>query len=104
MSDLRFDLDALRDASSRIGRVSGRLDGAGDDSRHLPDSAGHDAMRGALSDFRDKWSVHRDDLLEELQFLRDSLTAIADTFDELDGDLADRARHFLEVANETPGA
>ncbi|MGN6274016.1 MAG: hypothetical protein ACTHMQ_13115 [Protaetiibacter sp.] len=104
MSDLRFDLDALRDASGRIGRVSGRLDGTGDESRHLPDAAGHDSLRGALSDFRDKWSVHRDDLLDELQFLRDSLTAIADTFDELDSDLADRARHFLEVANETPGA
>jgi hypothetical protein len=104
LSDLRFDLDGLRDASSRIGRVSGRLDGSGDDTRHLPDSAGHDSVRGALSDFRDKWSVHREDLLEELKFLSDSLTAIADTFDELDADLAERARHFLEIANETPGA
>jgi len=100
MSDLRFDLGGLRVASGRIGRVSNRLDGAGDDSRGLPDAAGHDELRGALADFRDAWSVHREELLEELAFLRDSLTAIADTFDELDGDLAARARHFLEVANE----
>lgn len=100
MSDLRFDLDGLRHASGRIGGVSSRLQGAGDESRALPDAAGHDQLHGALVDFRDKWSVHRDDLLDELQFLKDSLTAIADTFDELDGDLADRARHFLEVANE----
>ena len=100
MSDLRFDLDGLRDASARIGRVSGRLDGSGDSARHLPDAAGHDRLRGSLSDFRDAWSVHRDDLLQELAFLRDSLTAIADTFEELDTDLASRAQHFLEVAND----
>jgi hypothetical protein len=34
MSELRFHLDGLRDASGRIGRVFNRLDGSGDDTRH----------------------------------------------------------------------
>jgi len=100
MSDLRFDLDALRTASGRITRVSSRLDGAGDDSRHLPDAAGHDSVRDALRDFRDKWSLHRDELQEELAFLSNSLTAIADTFTELDAELRARAQHTQQLINE----
>lgn len=101
MSDLSLELDALRIASGRLGGVILRLDGSGDDSRHLPDIAGHDALSGALRDFRDKWWVHRQELLEELQFLTDSFIAITDTFDELDLDLADWADRLLELAPVT---
>lgn len=99
MSDLRFDLDSLGLASGRIRRVSDQLDGSGDDSRHLPGVAGHERVHDALSDFQDKWSVHREEIQEELAFLSDALTAIVDTFTQLDSDLAARAEHFLEVAN-----
>lgn len=98
MSDLRLHLSAMRSASVRLGAVERRLDGVGDDSRHLPDAAGHGELRGALSDFRSAWTVHRDELLDELRFLRETFIAIADTFDELDDDLADRAAHFRVMA------
>jgi len=103
VADLRLDLDRLGEARSTLARVSDRLDGADDTSRHLPDAAGHPRLAGALTDFRDAWSVHRDDLLEELRFLREATGAIVDTFAELDAELAARAEHFLDVANETPG-
>ena len=103
MSDLRLDLDRLADAESILARVSDRLDGAGDTYRHLPDAAGHPRLSGALSDFRDAWSVHREDLLEELRFLHEATKAIVDTFTELDTELAKRAEHFLDVANASPG-
>lgn len=103
MPDIRLDLDRLDEARITLGRVSGRLEGVGDAYRHLPDAAGHPRLAGALSEFRDAWSVHREDLLEELRFLREATGAIVDTFTELDAELAARAEHFLDVANESPG-
>lgn len=104
MTDIRLDLDRLGEARTTLGRVSDRLEGIGDSYRHLPDAAGHPRLSGALGDFRDAWTVHREDLLEELRFLREATGAIVDTFTELDTELARRAEHFLELANENPGA
>ncbi|QEO10646.1 hypothetical protein [Protaetiibacter larvae] len=104
MADLRFDLDRLLRAHYALDFVSTRLVGMGEAYRRLPDAAGHDKLAGALGAFRDAWSVHREDLVTELNFLRDANKAIHDTFTELDQDLENRARQFLDPANlHTPG-
>jgi len=103
VSDIRLDLDHLTATRDALTEVAGRLDGIGDTYRHLPDAAGHIRLSLALGGFRDAWTVHREDLLEELRFLQEAAGAIADTFRELDGELAARARHVAEVAGQTPG-
>lgn len=97
MADIRIDLDAVRDAGEKVATVLSRLDGAGDETRTLPDAAGHSTVSGALGDFRDKWSIRKGELVEELTFVSNALTAISDTFRELDGELVNRLDHFVSL-------
>ena len=45
---------------------------------------GHSGLAARVNDFADSWDINRGKLTEALEFVTESLTAIIDTFRELD--------------------
>jgi len=99
MSDIRIDFDRLDRARTRLTTVIGDFDATGDVQAQLPAATGHLRLAGVVGDFRSAWSVRRGQLTEELKFINDSITAIHDTFQELDKDLAIRAEAYTTEAD-----
>jgi len=86
--DLRIDLEDMRALARRIGTLTGDLSGSERFAQQAAGDAGDGRLAGALNDFGGNWDIHRDDLVERMEFLAASATSIADTLEDLDADLA----------------
>lgn len=89
--DLNIDFGALDRAKSDMAVTADTLRRAqrvGDD---LADLTGHARLAGKVRDFAANWDDHRARLLKGLEHLQDSITAIEETFTEVDRTLGQHA-------------
>ncbi len=97
MSDLRLDFERLADARDRLASVISEFEGARSIHAGLPEATGHYRLQFAVADFRDAWSVRREQLTDEITAVREAVVAIHDTFQALDADLAHRVTVFTST-------
>ncbi|MFB8189363.1 hypothetical protein ACFC14_08540 [Microbacterium sp. NPDC055988] len=88
MSDLTLEsslLDASRSSISAAIQTFANADRFGDDVAGL---TGHGGLSGKVQDFAGNWDRKRGQLQKSLEGIRDTLQAIADTFGDLDRNMA----------------
>lgn len=98
MTDLRIDFDRLDRAEARLGTVIADFDAATPAQDGLAAAVGHGQVEIAVRDFRDAWSIRRDEYAQELRTMRDAVIAIRETFQAVDAELQGRLEAITEEA------
>lgn len=101
MSQLKIDLPTLRDAGSNLSKVKTEFEGAEQAANSVGDAVKHAGMRDALEEFGRNWGHEREKILKTMGGLSDAAIGIADSFKQLDADLA--AELQKGVSNGNPG-
>jgi hypothetical protein len=91
MTDLRVDLQAVRELGQDLTTVAGEFEGAGARSDRIAGAVGHDGLAEAVRDFAAKWDDTRAKMTENLRVLADGAVGVADAFGDADRQLADAA-------------
>ena len=99
MADLVVDFDELVSARSRIDHAVSTFQGVERVGHDISALVGHSGLASKVNDFADSWDINRGKLTEALEFVIESLTAIIDTFRELD-----EAQAKAATATTTPAA
>ena len=88
MSDLVVDTTALSDLGTDLARVATEFSEANVHSDTIADAVGHERLADKVRSFAHGWDDTREDMVEQITFLSEAATAIADTLIETDGQLA----------------
>ena len=89
MTNLRIDAQSLRVAASRAREIRSRFAAAQNIAYATAELTGHDGLANKVREFADAWDVSRARLTERLEHVAESLQAVTDTFELLDGELRD---------------
>lgn len=100
MTTLRIDADVLLQQSKAISTVRTSLSNVRSTANEVAGTVGHDRLAAKVREFGSKWDITRSKLDERLLFVEESLTAIRETFEELDGSLAEQATEATETPAE----
>ncbi|PJJ70862.1 hypothetical protein CLV46_0391 [Diaminobutyricimonas aerilata] len=82
--DVELDLDALDDLRGELVTVADGLRGNERFGRDAADAAAHPELARALHEYVTNWDIRRDDLLEAVSLLGDTVQAIVESFRDLD--------------------
>lgn len=96
MANLDIDILELRRNAQDIRSTSNRLKLVEQVAQDIAHLVGHDNLAAKVRDFGGKWDITKGNLERSLELLADSMEAIADTFEDLDRDLATSARSAVE--------
>jgi hypothetical protein len=88
VSDLRLDLAAVTDLGAALTTVAGEFENADSHSEGIADAVGHEGLADAVRSFADNWDDKRGKMTENLRLLADAATTVAQTFTDVDGELA----------------
>lgn len=88
MADLEINGEDLNAAISQSNSVITHFTDADTRAERASQNVGVQALANKVNDFADAWDIRRGKTVENLTFVRDSLTAIRDTFEDIDGNLA----------------
>ncbi|GAB6938659.1 hypothetical protein ACQP60_00040 [Isoptericola variabilis] len=86
--DLSIDMEQLRTLKDDLKSISSELENADSHAQDAAEATGHDELRDRVNDFADKWEIKRGEMLENVKKLSDIIAQIADTFTEIDSELA----------------
>lgn len=92
MSDLRMDTAELRSNAARLRHTRSRLSRVEEVVNGIAPHTGHSGLASKVRDFGGKWDITRGKLEQQLGLLADTLDSIAETFDDLDRELAQQAK------------
>lgn len=98
-----IDYDELRDARSDIDGARDLFASAGAVSADIARVVGHSGLASKVGDFEDSWDISREKLENGLEFVSAFLTAVIDTFTELDKAQADALTTPDPTPSPTPG-
>lgn len=99
-SQVSYSLARLRSLGRDIDAIVQAFEGKADQVRFDIDDLGHERVVRALRDAHDDWDDKREVLVTKLSSLRDMAVSSADTFEQVDEDLA---RKILDAMTETTG-
>lgn len=86
--DLSIDMGTLQTLATDLASIVRELENADERASDAAEATGHDGLRDRVNDFADKWRIKREDMIADVQTLSDVMTAIVDTFTQVDADLA----------------
>jgi len=104
MSDLKIDLDQLDQLKSRIDNALDVINGEGDMAGEIGGLVGDSRLQSRVEGFSEDWNKHRFDIRDNLEWLKDSVGKIADSFEDIDGSLADSLTAPPKPAAATPAS
>lgn len=84
MSDLRIDYDGFRQAATALDDVVSRFDSAHANAHAASEYVGHAGLAHKVREFADSWDINRGELRDGLAFVSAALTAVVETFSDLD--------------------
>ncbi|PZU47566.1 MAG: hypothetical protein DI566_05375 [Microbacterium sp.] len=88
MSDLRIDTERVRAVGTGLARIAHEFENANVRSDQIAEATGHDGLADAVRSFAHSWDDTRSDMTESITGLGEATTAIADTFEQADQELA----------------
>ncbi|WP_411700774.1 hypothetical protein [Conyzicola sp.] len=88
MADLRVDIDQLDLLRTRLDKALDVINEESDMSRDLGSLVGDARLSGAIRDFSSSWNKHRYDIRDNLEWLKDSIGKIGESFENMDTELA----------------
>lgn len=86
--DLSIDMDQLTTLKEDLKAITDELENADSNAQAAAEATGHDGLRDRVNEFADKWEIKRGEMLENVKKLSDIIAQIADTFTEIDTELA----------------
>ena len=92
MPNLKLDTTELRNRSKSLRATAALLDDAKIDALDIASVVGHDKLAGKVREFGNNWDTTRGRFRDHLEALAKTFDAIADTFEDLDGKLAEALR------------
>ncbi|MCS0500350.1 hypothetical protein [Protaetiibacter mangrovi] len=87
-SQLKVDYDHLTTLHRRLTTASDNMRDDSHTMQALASAVGDHRLAERIRDFGHDWSVHRADIRENVDWLRDKVKQIADELEKIDGDLA----------------
>jgi len=84
MANLNIDYDELSRARIDVDDVASAFGRADQVTSDIAGLVGHSGLASKVTEFSESWDINRDKLQESLVFISESLTAVIDTFTELD--------------------
>ena len=88
MPDLQVDISELRNRSKSLRATAALLI----DALDIASVVGHERLAGKVNEFGNNWDTTRGRFRDHLEALAKTFDAIADTFEDLDGKLAEALR------------
>ncbi|MCX7523080.1 hypothetical protein OSC27_12440 [Microbacterium sp. STN6] len=88
MADLKIDTTAVRDLGTELASVGREFTGANAHSDRIAGAVGHSGLSDAVHDFAHEWDDTREGMVNDIVTLSKAAIAIADGFDQTDGQLA----------------
>ena len=85
---IRVDYDQLTRLHTRLQTASSNMHDDSSTMQELADAVGDSRLAGRIREFGKDWSVHRANILENVDWLREKVKMIADEFEKIDKDLA----------------
>ena len=85
MTDLSIDYTRLDALISNLSLVQGEFSSAEQFATQTADLTGHDRLADVVRDFATKWSLRREELLEELQTIADAAEQVAPMLGHVSG-------------------
>ena len=92
MVNLSLDTTELRNRSKSLRATAALLDDAKIDALDIASVVGHERLAGKVNEFGNNWDTTRGRFRDHLEALAKTFDAIADTFEDLDGKLAEALR------------
>lgn len=92
MSDILLDYDDLTTAVSWLEFVQQLLENAKQDTERSMLYCGHQGVAQKIDEFSGHWKVKRGELAEAVAYVAAAVTAVHDTFRDLDVDMATQLR------------
>ncbi|MET0843377.1 MAG: hypothetical protein ABWY23_05980 [Mycetocola sp.] len=80
--------ELLKQTQTNLQSILTEFEGAEKFSETVAELTGHNRLEGRVKDFASSWNIKREEVIESVKALKDSVGGIADTFDSLDADLA----------------
>jgi uncharacterized protein YukE len=96
--DLSIDMEELRTLAKDLKTIKNEFEGADDHAEDAAAATGHDDLGGKVNDFADKWRIKREEMTENVVKLQGIVQQIADTFTEIDTELAKALEDAAEKA------
>ncbi|MEZ5214209.1 MAG: type VII secretion target [Microbacterium sp.] len=103
MTDLRIDTERVRSVGTGLARIAHEFENASVHSDQIAASVGHEGLADAVRSFAHAWDDTRSDMTESIKGLGEATTAIADTFEQADHELAAAMDGTSTVAPAAPG-
>ena len=91
-STLQIDGDGFADAAGRIRGVVDDFTAAAASAANAASHVGHDNLAGRVREFENAWDIRRGKLVTELSEVGAIVDAIAETFNDLDREMAAQLR------------
>ena len=85
---LRVNTTTVRDVATDLTTVHSELTDADARSQDVADAVGHSGLGDSLRRFATAWDDRRSEIADQITGLREAATAIADSFEDTDNELA----------------
>ena len=102
MADLRLDTERVRTVGAGLTRIAAEFQNANVRSDRIAEAVGHDGLADAVRSFAHAWDDTREDMTSSITGLGEATTAIADTFEQADQELAAAMDGTSTVTPATP--
>lgn len=96
MADLQYSLDLLGGLGRDLDGMARSLDGVAARTNWTEQGIGHSRVANALEDFAGSWDDKRERLTTSLRAVGEMATASAQTFQEIDDELAGQIQEAVE--------
>lgn len=88
-ADLLVNIKMLDETEENLASILKEFTNAEKFSDDVAEATGHDHLAGKVRDFANSWNSNRNDMIDSIQVLHDSVKKIYDSFDQTDKSLAD---------------
>lgn len=92
MADIKLDTSELRSRARALGSTCSTLRTVSGDAESIACAVGHDGLAGKVREFGNAWTINRDRLIKELEALSQVISAVADTYEDMDRQIASAAQ------------
>lgn len=102
MADLELNTEQVRAVGAGLSRIAAEFQNANVRSDSIAEAVGHDALAEAVRSFAHAWDDTREEMTSSISGLGEATTAIADTFEQADQELAAAMDGTSTVGASTP--
>ena len=99
--DIQLDMADLTALASDLATVIDEFEKANGNASEVAEATGSSSLQGKVEEFAKAWDLRRDNMIENIKVLQQTISMITENFTEVDEELA---RALEEAAEEPPSA